>query len=404
MKNLKFFFFLALSMSMFVSLQACTSSDSVNTKDTIDKGDSQHSSTPPTSQPSPQPTFDAAKADKLTNTAKFLAGIPVDNNSPLASSQNKASRLNHRRFFDNAWSKLEDQQITKVKQWSQQELQAVNSDSISVFYPFSGPDFLYAYSFFPNSKEYLLVGLEPVGNVPDMASLSESQRDWKLEEVRSSLYAILQYSFFRTNDMKVDLQKIGVLPVLYVFLARTENRIVDVQQVGIDKDANIKPFEKGMISGVKIGFIPKGETQPRTLYYFSTDLSNDGIKKRPELSQFITKFDNKVTYLKAASYLMYYENFSEIKNVILTQSSHLLQDDSGIPLRAFNRSEWDLKFYGAYSSPIGLFANRYQPDLRKIYVSDNNIKPLNFGIGYKFRPNESNLMLGVSAQRSALKR
>jgi len=35
----------------------------------------------------------------------------------------------------------------------------------TMYYMFSGPDFLYAYTFFPNANTYILAGLEPVGQV-----------------------------------------------------------------------------------------------------------------------------------------------------------------------------------------------------------------------------------------------
>ena len=41
-----------------------------------------------------------------------------------------------------------------------------------MLYMFSGPDFLYATSFFPNASTYVLAGLEPVGAVPELTSLS----------------------------------------------------------------------------------------------------------------------------------------------------------------------------------------------------------------------------------------
>ncbi|KYC43780.1 hypothetical protein WA1_01030 [Scytonema hofmannii PCC 7110] len=338
------------------------------------------------------PKLDKAKADNLTNTAKFLAGIQVENN-PLAQFQQGNNWQSHQQFFNNAWSNLEIRQLQKVRNWSQQELNQINSTAPSIFYPFSGPDFLYAYSLFPQGNKYVLVGLEPVGIVPNLSNLSESQLNLKLQEIRSSLYAILQFSFFMTNDMKVDLRKQGVLPILYVFLARTQNRITNLQYIGLDKNADIKQYKKGMIPGVKINFVAKGEERSRTLYYFAHDLSNSGVESKPEFSRFITNLGEKVTYLKAASYLMYNDGFSDIRKQILAQSSHILQDDSGMPLTAFNPSKWNLKFYGSYSSPIGLFANRYQPSLRRIYRTNKSIEPLDFGIGYKYGANNSNLML-----------
>ncbi|GAB4526262.1 MAG: hypothetical protein Tsb0014_06350 [Pleurocapsa sp.] len=388
-------------------LQSCNSNDNVANKETIANLEQSNNAAVIVPEPTPDPLaeFNEEKANRLTNTAKILAGIKQDKNSDFSDLENTATWQNHYQALTNSWNQLETQQISKVREWAATELQNINATKPTVFYPFSGPDFLYGYSLFPQAKEMVLVGLEPVGSVPDLASLDGTQFNSKLQEVRNSLYAILQFSFFRTNDMKVDLQQQGVLPILYVFMARTNNRILDVEYIGLDSEANIQPVAEGLIPGVKVAFVPEGEKEPRTLYYFSTDLSNDGMTKHPELADFVGKLDNPITYLKAASYLMYYESFSEIKDVILSQSSYLLQDDSGMPLNSFDNAKWDLEFYGNYTTPIALFSNRYQPKLRQIYTANKNeIKPLNFGIGYQFQVNTSNLMLAKAKDDSFLKK
>ena len=335
-------------------------------------------------------------AKKWTDTAKLLAGIEVDGNSQFAKIQTTNSWLSHRNFLDNAWGKLEAQQLSKVRKWSGQELKAINETSPSVFYPFSGPDFLYAYSLFPQGKEYVLIGLEPVGTIPDFSQLSSTQSLQKIQEAKNSLYAILQYSFFRTKDMKVDLANQGVLPILFLFMARTNQTILDVEYIGIAKDATVQKYQEGMVPGVKIYFVPEGESTPRTLYYFSTDLSNSGLEKNPEFQTFLKQLEQPVTYLKAASYLMHYGTFSTMRDLLLSQSKNLLQDDSGIPVKSFNTEQWNLTFYGNYTPPRAPFnQEEYQPDLMKIYRSNKNLGKLNFGIGYNFGPNESNLMLAT---------
>lgn len=384
--------FIGTSIGAFLLLQGCTSNENSNIQ-----GNNSHTSNAVNLQSKapvePLAKFDKAESARLTDTAKLLAGIEVDSQSTLAKVQQNQGWNFHKNYYQNAWSRLENQQLAKVRKWTDTELKEINAKSPSVFYPFSGPDFLYSYSLFPQAKEMVLIGLEPVGSVPDFAKLSASESNNALSKARSSLSAILQYSFFRTNDMKVDLQKQGVLPILYIFMARTNNRILDLQYIGLDTNASIQQFKQGMVPGVKITFVPEGESVPRNLYYFSTDLSNDGLKKHPELTKFVTKMENPVTYLKAASYLMYNESFSNIRDLILANSSHLLQDDSGMPLKSFDNAKWDLKFYGAYNRPIGLFSNRYQSDLKQVYASNQTIKPLNFGIGYQFALNQSNLML-----------
>lgn len=393
MNNKKYYSLFSACVALTALLFCSTSCQSANNNEAR-KSDEQVANKE--TKPKQSLKVDEAKSELLTDTARTLAGINVDAKSKLAALQKGNSWQNHQSFYQASWSKLDTQQLTKVRDWTAKELQDVNASSPTILYPFSGPDFLYSYSLFPKAKQFVLAGLEPVGNVPDFTSLSESQQNMKLQEARSSLYALLQFSFFRTNDMKVDLQKQGVLPILYVFLARTKNRILNVQYIGLDKEGKVQQFEKGMVSGVKIAFVPEGESEARNLYYFSTDLSNDGLKKRPEFVKFANQLDNKVTYLKAASYLMHNESFSEIRNLILASSNYLLQDDSGMPLKSFASSQWDLKFYGSYTRPIGLFSNSYQADLKKVYQSNKSIEPLNFGIGYKFGVNESNLMLAAA--------
>ncbi|MGL6345063.1 MAG: hypothetical protein ACRC80_38660 [Waterburya sp.] len=406
MKKSQLFLAFSTITSGLLLLSSCSSSNNILSQDTISNSEfvNEESVILPETKPDSLAKFDLAKSETLTNTAKILAGIKTENNHNFSKLENTSTWQEHYNSLASAWQKLETQQISKVRNWSTTELTAINTSKPTIFYPFSGPDFLYSNSLFPQAKEMVLVGLEPVGSVPNLEQLESSQFSSKLQEVRNSLYAILQFSFFRTNDMRVDLQQQGVLPILYVFMARTNNQILDVNYVGLDKEAEIQPLADGLIPGVKIAYVPEGEQEPRTLYYFSTDLSNEGINKHPELAKFVAQLDNPITYLKAASYLMYNESFSQIKDIILSQSSSLLQDDSGMPLTAFDTHKWDLDFYGNYTTPIALFSNRYQPDLQQIYTTNKGkIKPLDFGIGYQFQVNTSNLMLAKAKENSELK-
>jgi len=417
---------------------------------------------PPETAQSPPPTeitvsdFDREQADRFTDTAKLLAGIEVDSSSKLADIQERATWREHHRFLDNSWSQLEEQQLAKVRAWADTQLSNINTVPRDVFYPFSGPDFLYAHTFFPKGKQYVLIGLEPVGTIPDLETLSEYQQNTKLLEVKNSLYAILQWSFFRTKDMQVDLQQQGVLPIIFFFLARTNNRILDVSYIELNENARIQSAddknsadseetsagdtskdatetasadaseeeadenqssegeegaeedvtgetedEKNAIPGVKISFVSEGKTKVQTLYYFSTDLSDEGMEKTPQFAKFVQTLDRPVTYLKAASYLMHYDYFSQIRDLILSKTESLLQDDSGIMVRDFDEDQWKLSFYGNYTPPRAPFNQQeYQPDLTEIYRTTEEIPSLDFGIGYNFGPNESNLMLAIERKGS----
>ena len=337
--------------------------------------------------------LDNLHSDLLTDTAKILAGMNITERSELTLLKHTEAWSNYSIFLNSAWSRLEREQLFPIRQWSQQELSTVDTSNSTIFYPFSNGNFLQVYSLFPQGQEFILTGLEPVGTVPNLAYLPIEKLERELQTIITYLDNIFPLEYFHDRQ-DPNFQTLQVLPALYVFLAKTNNRIIDVDYLNINSSGKIEKVQKGMVSGVKITFITQGTSKPRFLYYFSADLSNNGLKNNSELIEFINKRDNLVTYLEKASYLMYFDTFSQIKNLILERTSYLLQDDSGIPFYVFNPEEWKFKFYGNYTQPIDLFKNKHQPKLWNIYQAyRNNIKSLNFKIGYQSEIDKSNLML-----------
>ena len=111
-----------------------------------------------------------------------------------------------------------------MRAWTTSELSALRSQTPAVFYPFSGPDVLYADTLFPDSKYLLMAGLEPVGTIPDLAQLQQNGKLAPyLAQIKTSLFTILAASFFKTKDMKTDFNNQlvdGLMPAMVVFLAR----------------------------------------------------------------------------------------------------------------------------------------------------------------------------------------
>jgi hypothetical protein len=102
--------------------------------------------------------------------------------------------------------------------------------------------------------------------------------------------------------------------------------------------------------------------------------------------------------LKSASYLMFENGFSTARDFLLTQSKAIVQDDSGIPISAFDPAKWLLRFFGNYEGPIDLFKQYYQPALQGLY-QQSHPAPIHFGIGYRWSPRRSTLI--VATQRHA---
>src|SRR5262249_23492771 len=81
------------------------------------------------------------------DVARFLAGMPVPVNSPLAPLTHNPAWQEHAAFFEKEFSKLTLRQLQKLHAW-QETYFPESLQSIPVaFYMFSGPDFLYVDQF-----------------------------------------------------------------------------------------------------------------------------------------------------------------------------------------------------------------------------------------------------------------
>jgi len=350
----------------------------------------------------------SAETSTPDDTARFLAGLPPASDSPLAGLAAGPQWAQHAKFFNAIFEKEDTNTLSKVRAFSAAHLSEHHD---TLLYMFSGPDFLYATSFFPHESTYVLAGLEPVGDIPQLTALPRTTVDETLHHLESSLYTVLNLSFFITKNMQSQLSEgpvFGTLPVLYVFLARTGKTIHEASYVRIDAAGNFiapdEPAPTGQgkhgaaddaTSGVKIVF-SDGSGPMQTLYYFSTNLENGGVNKSGFLA-FCAKLGVADSFLKSASYLLHNGGFTKVRDFLLDRSATVLEDDSGIPLAAFDAKKWHLQPFGRYLGPIAVFPGDYQPRMAELFRTGND-SPLDFGIGYRWRHNESNLLL---AQKTA---
>src|SRR6201997_4616653 len=110
----------------------------------------------------------AADTATVDDTARFLAGMMPSDGSPLLPLTRDPSWQRHAKFFDNAFAQLEQRQLAKVRAWADTNLAAPKP---TMFYMFSGPDFLYANAFYSKATTYVMAALEPPGGVPDLSRL-----------------------------------------------------------------------------------------------------------------------------------------------------------------------------------------------------------------------------------------
>jgi hypothetical protein len=295
-----------------------------------------------------------------------------------------------------AFKQMNQRQLSNVRVWRARAIGSVVSSGQTCVYLFGGPDYLNANAFFPNQSNYILQGLEAIEVMPDPRTLPAAELQAGLQSIEVSLIQVLNYSFFQTKDMRSDLTRSrlkGVLPVLFVFFAREGLDVTQVNYLSLQPAGNTTAGMSGAVPGVHVSLRDPANGSTKTVYYFRSDLANGFVHGDPAVLRFCERFGPANSLLKAASYLLHQDSFSITRDWLLNHSSVILEDDSGIPVRFFSAAQWTIRVYGAYRSPIDLFKQYYQPDLRQIYDTSNP-KTLTFGFGYQVGRN-STVILAV---------
>lgn len=330
-------------------------------------------------------------SNRFNDISGILSGLKEDFNK-LTYLYDSLAWQENKMLIDSNWVKLENNRLDLMQSWSNKELNDANKNSQTVFYPFSGPDFLTANAFFPSSKEVIMLGLEPVGALPDLSSFNAEEASDYCKDFKRSLTEIFERSYFITAYMLKDFQKQkvnGVLPVVCFFAKKTGHQIMDIRFLvkykndsiaEVSYDTKEKPF------GVKISCL-KNDTA-KNIYYFKYDVSNKQFNDTTVFYKFVNAHTkNSATYIKSASYLLHANFMSNIKNLILNNCNYVLEDDTGIPYNYFDSSKWNIKLYGEYVKPIKNFPYlKMQKSIMEAYSRDSaSVSKLPFHLGYHWQ-------------------
>jgi len=335
--------------------------------------------------------------DNWNAAAQLIAGTSNAAYAGSMTSEQKAAWADYSKTAAADWNRLKRRYVDRISAWRGKYLRK-SPPANSVFYPFSGPDATNPLAFFPDAGEYVLVGLEPAGCIPSKAE-DFTPEYWPA--LRQGWQTAASMGFFKTENMERDLAQgpaSGVLPVLLFLIARAGNSVVDVTPLGITPTgALIESDDKATTEtrGLTIHF-KDPQQHLRTLRYFALNLQNRRLARKPGTTKYLQTLPPGGTLVKSASYLMHKKYFSTIRGIILDRSTVVIEDDSGIPYHYFLEPPvWDVRLFGAYDQPIDLFKTGLQEDLKAAYDARTGVEPLDFSIGYKWRQNESNLLLAV---------
>lgn len=320
-----------------------------------------------------------------TDVARFLAGRPVHQGARLSQIQQSPGYRLFSRDSLRKWNLRTSRRIDQQNVWQDSQIVPLIGTPRTVVYPFGGPDLLYAIGMFPEASRYILLGLEPAGQYPDLEKFEPSAVVGSLERHAKSIETQLLYGYFITKDMKTDFSNgplQGVTPILLTSLGLLQARVDGIYSTNA-----------GGNPAIQIDFTLPGRGR-KSMTYVSGDISNG--KFNGAFSTWLSSVGSgSVAYFKAASYLMQDSGFTSVRSWVLSNCRAVVQDDSGIPYKAFDPQQWDVHLFGNYQAPIDFFSKHSQPDLKAAYEAAGPRPGITFGSGYQMKSEDANLTIAV---------
>lgn len=339
-----------------------------------------------------------------TATAQLLAGIvPVAGDPAIDRLAGLEASKEQRQWMEKEWSQVRAR-LFAMEQWRLQELRTREGQNKTLIYPFSGPDFLNAYTVAPDHARYIFFSLERPGTLPDLESQSGAQFHQLLYDVRAALRDIFERNYFITDYMAKQLttpQIKGAVPVMATMMALMNLGIVKVEPIDPFPELTRvyeKPGAHGprkLLRGVHIEFLNPKRGNPQHLYYFSLDASDKALEFYPGFIDWVGRNRPATAFLKSASYLLHDNQFAKTREMLLNAADTVIQDDTGIPYRLLARAPWHVRLYGRYAKPIKALNYGYQPDLEAAYEKSPEAPVLPFPFGYHWRSQKSGLLVAT---------
>ena len=316
--------------------------------------------------------------------ARFYAGLPATAaRGRLDPRRRSAAWTDYAEAFALGFERFQDRCAEPFSRWAQAVSRPAWQER-SVFYPFSGPDFLFAQFLHPAADCYVLCGRERWAPLPSF-DLDDAAVLGGLKPLGEFLEQYLSGGFFVTQDMAMRLQSHADFGIVHILLALASKQgffVSSVRIVGLQPGGRLRG-DSGDEAATGICIELRQGGREVRVFYFQQDLRNDYFSPGSPFAKFVARAAPCLSLCKCASYLPHEPEFSDFGRFLLSVSSVLVQDASGVPYRVLKDRNWEIDLHGRYATLLRVFERYDQPDLAQAFDrAAGTTRPLDFSVGY----------------------
>lgn len=278
----------------------------------------------------------------------------------------------------------------------------------TVVYPFGGGDLISALTTYPEATDITTMSLEHAGDPRRIDTVTAKELAASLQLIRATSSGLLVANDSKTENLMkgqrgelpgqlsfflIGLAVHGFEPVSLKYVKPNPDgtlRYLTGPELEATEEKTAKLLHKSWVSpdfseafdNLELVFVKKGEdpkTQSRVHRHFAQNLSDTNFGQDAGMKAYLEKKGRIVAMTKAASYLLWRDHFSAIRDLLLNHMEFMVSDSTGIPPRFATKAGFEQQAYGRFTESF-LGANpQYNEDFRTLWKT---AKPLAFRYGY----------------------
>ena len=278
----------------------------------------------------------------------------------------------------------------------------------TVVYPFGGGDLISAITTYPEAREITTMSLEHAGDPRRIKGITAKQLKASLALIRSTSSGLLTANDSKTENLMkgqrgeipgqlsfflIALAVHGYEPISlkYVktnpdgsirYLNQTELEALEKKEAKLLNKVWVAPDFSEAFDNLELIAVKKGgdPVKDRIVHrHFAQNLDDDHFGKDEGMKGYLKARTPICAMTKAASYLLWRDNFSTIRTYLLDNMQFMVSDSTGIPPKFATKAGFTQETYGKFAESF-LSANpEHNKDFIKLW---KDAKPLAFRYGY----------------------
>jgi hypothetical protein len=280
-----------------------------------------------------------------------------------------------------AWQFYQQNMGAAMSEWANTEIK--QPAGTTLFYPFSGPDFVTAAHLFPQASRFVMVAMQAAGEPAPLSNMSGARAQNFQAKFLREWMKFSRLAFFRTDDLNEDLRdkhtQIGVTTILITFALYMGYDVNEVYPIALDPQSGQFLQTTGDWKSVRLVMSKGGK--PVMLDYVSLDLSDSHLSQTEPMRAWLERQSRNPVLLKAASHLLQETYFSTLRDILVANAKMVVQDETGLNYTYLSQIG-PVDLYGGFLYPHELFNRKKQESLGQAYKDSKNVKPLPFAFSY----------------------